>query len=249
MKYIKRFDITKMKTDSVVLLIGKRRTGKSFLLRDILYHKRQQLPAGIVISGTEEVSPYFKNFIPKMFIHYEYSTEILSNLFKRQQKAFQENWATPECFLLMDDCIDDSAKWSKEKVVKTIFVNGRHYKIMFLLAMQIAMAIPPGLRGNVDYVFLTKNNNNLEIEKIYKNYAGMFKSLKEFKLVLDKCTNDNNVLVIDTTNTSNKIEETVFFYKAENHENFRMFSDKIWQENDKIYRNKQMYNRNNIELN
>ena len=36
----------------VVVLIGRRDTGKSFLVRDLLYHHRD-IPIGTVISGTE----------------------------------------------------------------------------------------------------------------------------------------------------------------------------------------------------
>ena len=35
---LKKFDMNEIKDDKVVVLIGKRDTGKSFLCRDILYH-------------------------------------------------------------------------------------------------------------------------------------------------------------------------------------------------------------------
>ena len=37
----------------VIVLIGRRDTGKSFLVRDLLYYQ-QDIPIGTVISGTEE---------------------------------------------------------------------------------------------------------------------------------------------------------------------------------------------------
>ena len=37
---------------------------------------------------------------------------------------------------------------------------------------------------------------------------------------------DDEMRTIQTPLNSNKLEETVFFYKAENHDNFKMFSDK-----------------------
>ena len=35
---IKKFDITTIKKDKVCVFIGKRETGKSFLVRDLLYY-------------------------------------------------------------------------------------------------------------------------------------------------------------------------------------------------------------------
>ena len=39
---LKKFDMSKIKDDKVVVFIGKRDTGKSFLIRDLLYY--HQIP-------------------------------------------------------------------------------------------------------------------------------------------------------------------------------------------------------------
>jgi GTP-binding protein EngB required for normal cell division len=49
---LKKFDPACIKNDSVIVFIGKRNTGKSYCMKDILsYH--QDLPVGVVISPTE----------------------------------------------------------------------------------------------------------------------------------------------------------------------------------------------------
>ena len=55
---ISRFNINDIKDDKVVVLIGKRETGKSFLTKDILYH-HTSIPVGQVISGTEAANEFF----------------------------------------------------------------------------------------------------------------------------------------------------------------------------------------------
>ena len=50
----------------VVVLIGRRDTGKSFLVRDLLYH-HQDIPIGTVISGTEAGNGFFAEHVPKLF--------------------------------------------------------------------------------------------------------------------------------------------------------------------------------------
>ena len=49
---LRKFDIRSIKSDKVCVFIGKRETGKSFLVKDLLFH-HQNLPIGTVISGTE----------------------------------------------------------------------------------------------------------------------------------------------------------------------------------------------------
>ena len=67
---LRKFDINEIKDDKVVVLIGKRDTGKSFLCKDILYHHKN-IPVGQVISGTEGANRFYSNIIPKLFIHEE----------------------------------------------------------------------------------------------------------------------------------------------------------------------------------
>ena len=65
----------------VVVLIGRRDTGKSFLVRDLLYY-HQDIPIGTVISGTEAGNGFFAAHVPKLFIHDEYNTAIIENILK-----------------------------------------------------------------------------------------------------------------------------------------------------------------------
>ena len=57
--------------DKVVVLVGKRETGKSFLVKDLLYYHRG-IPAGTVISGTEASN----SFCGKWFLVYLYTMNI-----------------------------------------------------------------------------------------------------------------------------------------------------------------------------
>ena len=59
----------------------------------------------------------------------------------------------PRAFLIMDDCLHDN-KWTKDKMMRLLFMNGRHWKIMTVITMQYPLGIPPVLRTNIDYVFI-----------------------------------------------------------------------------------------------
>ena len=78
---LKRFDIREIKDDKVVVLIGKRDTGKSYLCKDIL-HNHSSIPVGQVISGTEGANQFYSKIVPKLFIHGEFNTQIVQNMIK-----------------------------------------------------------------------------------------------------------------------------------------------------------------------
>jgi hypothetical protein len=109
-------------------------------------------------------------------------------------------------------------------------MNGRHVGITFLITMQYMLGIPPSLRTNVDYIFICRENKVTMKKKLYDHYAGMFPDYNMFSQVLAECTKDYGCLVIDNVTKSEKLEDQVFWYKADisKHNNFRLCDDSFW---------------------
>ena len=81
---LRKFDIRGITPDKVCIFIGKRETGKSFLVKDLLWHHRA-VPIGTVISGTEAANTFYGDIVPSLFIHDAYTPEIVANTLKRQK--------------------------------------------------------------------------------------------------------------------------------------------------------------------
>lgn len=203
-------------------------THNSFLIKDLLYYQ-QDIPAGMVVSKTDKLTNYYSKFIPSSLIHEEYTPELLDKLFDRQKKALRDNWKNPHAFLIFDDTLSDADNWKKDQRIKEIFYNGRHYKLLFLLTMQYPMGITPGLRCNIDYTFILRTPNQKNRKDLYDNYCGMFPSREIFEKVLDACTEDYGCIVIDNTTRSNKLEDQVFYYRADAHEDYKLCSKQFWE--------------------
>lgn len=234
--HIKKFDISSIPDDKVIVMIGKRNTGKSFLVRDLLYYHRD-IPIGTVISPTERANKFYSNIVPSLFIHDEYTPELINNVLTRQKlimKKMNKELATygkssidPRAFVLLDDCLYDGC-WKKDKNMRYIFMNGRHTKLMLVITMQYVLGVPPDLRTNVDYVFILRENNYQNRKRIYENYCSIFPTFELFCTVMDVITEGYGCLVIDNTSKSNKLEENVFWYQAEDHPPFTVGSKEFW---------------------
>ena len=221
----------------VGVLIGRRDTGKSFLVRDLLYY-HQDIPIGTVISGTEEGNGFYGKLVPKLFIHNEYNTAIIENILKRQRgvlkqirkevEQFKRSTIDPRTFVILDDCLYDNT-WARDKMMRLLFMNGRHWKVMLLITMQYPLGIPPTLRTNIDYVFILREPYIANRKRIYENYAGMFPTFESFCQVMDQCTENYECLVINNNVKSNKLHDQVFWYKADNHGDFRLGSKEFWE--------------------
>jgi hypothetical protein len=233
-------DITFKINDSkgpVVCLIGRRDSGKSFLVKDLLYY-HQDIPIGTVIAGTEEGNGFYGKMVPKLFIHNEYKTEIIENVLKRQRQVmkqinkemetFKKSNIDPRAFVILDDCLYDNS-WSRDKMMRLLFLNGRHWKVMLVLTMQYPLGIPPTLRTNIDYVFILREPYIANRKRIYENYAGMFPTFESFCQIMDNCTENYECLVIDNNVKSNKLTDQVKWYKADSHSDFKLGTKEFWE--------------------
>ena len=141
---LKRFDMKSISfkpnesKGPVVVLIGRRDTGKSFLVRDLLYY-HQDIPIGTVISGTEEGNGFYGKLVPKLFIHNEYNTAIIENILKRQRgvlkqikkemEQFKRSSIDPRTFVILDDCLYDNT-WARDKLMRLLFMNGEWFAVV-----------------------------------------------------------------------------------------------------------------------
>ena len=240
---LRRFDINKIVKGNIVMLIGKKNTGKSYITKRIVYQQRD-IPIACVISATEEENKFFGNMMPPIFIHYEYSSEIITRLLKRQKlviakmnkqkEQYGKSDIDPNCLLVLDDCLYDNS-WGKDQNMRRIFMNGRHHKITMIFTSQFSLGIGPNLRAQVDFVFILRETYISNRKRLYEHYAGMFPSFDIFCQVMDQCTEDYNCLVIDNTTKSNKLEEQIYWYKADETPEFTLGAAKFWQYSNDNY--------------
>jgi hypothetical protein len=255
---LKKFDISSIRKDATILVIGKRGSGKSYFVRDLLYHKRD-LPLGTVISASESCNAFYSEIFPKLFIHDEYSPEILANLLKRQklvtrkmkqqQAMYGKSNIDPYAFLILDDLMYDAQRWIKDTSVKDIFMNGRHFNLMFLVTMQFALGIPPAFRNNADIIVIFREPIMSNRRRIYDHYAGMFPTFEIFCQVMNQCTENYECLIINNRVVSNNISDQVFWYRSESHPPFKIGAPEFWQYHSNNYTDQDDKEDDTIDIN
>lgn len=244
---LKKFQLKDLVPNATILLLGRRRSGKSFLVRDIFYHHKK-IPKGVIFSGTESANPFFGDFFPDTFIYSEYDPQIIETAIasngkkvRAAKKIYPElNGLLPSnrfCVVL-DDMLADASTWKKDKTIQSIFFNGRHYNFFFILTMQYPLGIPPALRSNIDYVFVFNEPNINNRKKIYQDYFGAISSLNIFENILDSCTQNFECLVAKLTGNSSDIKDQIFWYKAKPHKDFKVGHKKLWDYHYNLYNTK-----------
>lgn len=219
---ILEFDLEKMVIDPSIVMIAKRGSGKSFITRDLIHHYKN-IPGGLVIAPTDRMNSFYKFFFPDLYIHYDIKETLLKKILMRQSMIIEKTKdkkkqgfkIDPSGILIMDDCLAKKKSWAKDESIMEILMNGRHYKLTYILTMQTPLGITPDLRLNFDYVFLLKEDSSINKKKLWENYASMFPSLSAFEKVFSKCTEDYRAMVIDNRKPSDNIQEKVFWFKAQ----------------------------------
>ena len=106
---LRRFDVKSMQRDRVCIFIGKRGTGKTTLVADILYQLRRT-PVACVMSGTEESNSFYSSIVPPSFIHNGFNLETFESFINAQKRVARKARegtfeGDPRSIILLDDCI------------------------------------------------------------------------------------------------------------------------------------------------
>ena len=181
------------KNNSLSLFLGKKQTGKSFMMKYLLYtaSKRNRFDYVIIISPTSFNGDW--DVIPESFIYQTMDDAFLENLFEIQKNN------NSSLLLILDDTIG-TVKHDSPKF-QTLATSGRHFRISVFASFQHYKKAPTFLRSNAENIFVFKQHNQLIVENMFFEWGfGNFKTKHEFMEYIRKNTQNYNVVYIDVNN-------------------------------------------------
>ena len=114
---------------------------------------------------------------------------------------------------MLDDLAFDKQLFNSKQMRQLMF-NGRHYGICLIITAQFMGDLPVAFRSNVDYVIVGRTPGIQDRERLWKNFFGAIPTFHMFNAIMDNTTEDYHFLVLDNTVQSNKLEDSIFWYKA-----------------------------------
>ena len=211
---IARFDIRVFQGESAhnVAIIGKRETGKSTLVRDLLRHcrKDQNFYATIITQSGE--TPMYREQSSNYSILGQYDDSVIEDYLTK----LKSTRAPSNSALVLDDCMYDN-RWFRNKYTRALFANGRTWKSTLLLAMSYPLRIPSVFSASLDYVFLFREAVVSNKKRIWETYTfGAFPTFELFCAVFDDAASARyDALVIKNCEIQCELCDKIFWYKAD----------------------------------
>lgn len=139
------------------ILIGTRRTGKSYLVRD-LYRKylHNMFDATYVFSSGEKQKKFYSTFIPKKRIIINNNFTLIK-VFKRvNAKLIKMNKKPLNILFIYDDMLSEKSK--RDLLITDLYAKGRHLNLSVMYLTQYPTFCTNTWKANSDLIIIFKPN-------------------------------------------------------------------------------------------
>ncbi len=193
----KTYEIKQMQMDFIypdytIALYGKRRSGKTFFLRALMWHFRLVFPEVIIFTKTK-MDREFTDLVPDSCIKEKLEKEYLEYIIQRQltklnalydgdydKIPYEQNI---NLMVVVDDCLADAYRYNK--LLDTLFFNGRHLHIMLIITTQDCKGLPPAMKANVDCAVMWRQHQLRAKEAMKEAFCDFYEQTYEFDMVAD----------------------------------------------------------------
>jgi len=217
---VKEWNMIEMPDYPCITLLGKRRSGKSTLIKDIVknYFYKKKYPNIIVVSPTAKFNEDYK-WLEQKYIVPDFSEDLIDSILDRQKKLVENDpKGNNSLLLIIDDMVMDNSNFmnNNARVLSKLYVLGRHYKIAILNSTQILKGggtFTPSMRTNTDIMICFISPNKDDKKYIEDTWLKIDGDSSIGQSLVDNIPNDNfRVMIIDNSKITMDYEKFVYYY-------------------------------------
>lgn len=192
-------------------------THNTSLIENMCYQRKHIYPVARIVVGTETGYKRFKDIFHPLYVSNYYEEEEEKSHVLRQRKCALENPSGYEgnyAINILDDATDDSRVFHSSLIKACVKLGSQHWNQLFIVGTQYAYDFPPVIRKSISYVAIGREPEQIERQKLFKNFGGICGTFKRFNELMDQLTGDFTFLIIKKRSQSNNLEDCLFFYKT-----------------------------------
>lgn len=230
--------------DKLVVLFGKRRTGKSFATRWLLHSGRMLFNYGLVLANTT-FNQFWQKHFPSSFVQV-FDPVILDTLLAKQEgemqswiKAGRPRSHNPYKVVVLDDVVGSNFRFVD--VINTFATRGRHYGICVFLVTQYPRLVSVPMRVNTDFAFIFFQQNLQEKTAIAEEYLGTMPLDHAMDLVarftdVPEGQVQRKVLVLNQMENTRDLSRKIFLCEPKDPGEFVVGCPDFWKNDDNFQR-------------
>lgn len=207
------------KVDLAVGVFGTRRTGKSYYMRDKLYHLRKVFYGVVVITATREngfwnqiVPPtaiYTVNQMDRVIAHIIRQQKHLSDIIRTKKVIPKRN---PYFLIILDDWVTDPKIARHSTQINTLCMNGRHLLISVWMATQYPKAVSTFTRYNLDLSVIMRQNSVMARDQLLEDHLCFSDNKREQTKLVNDVTQNYRCLVVQKNRSEMKNLKDVYYW-------------------------------------
>lgn len=248
---------------SRILIIAPSDSGKSFLLRDLVYHlhKKHNFHHAVIFSGSDgNAENSLNEHLPDSFCFRGFDPERMEHIFRHQEETVKyrksletasqtDGFFDTKLLVVLDDVTDDKKKLNSD-IMCTLCKMGRHAQVLLAVIIHSPTDLKKEFTSNFNNVFLLKFTNGADRDKIRSLFAPRM-GKAEWEKVFDLATRNYGALVIDNETLVDDPVDILRYYRAcsetvhddtlgrsisrSPHGQWRLGSDAVWDFHNRFH--------------
>lgn len=209
-------DVLRDKAWNASVIVGRRARGSTTLLKQLCAESKAD-----VVLGFSAIGSAGDYGLPEAMLYNTLNWEAVECLMDIQSQCIKKGLRETSALVFFEE-MEYTRDFYKNETFRRLMMNGRCLRISVIVTTQYLLDIPPPVRGNVDNWFLAGDNIVSNRQRLWKKAAGQFRTFKAFEAVFDGLTQDYGFLVSLQNVNSEKLVDTVRWFRAD-----RAFVDRM----------------------
>ena len=212
-----QFDLGDIPENASICLVGKRRSGKNVLAKDLCYNfYRGKVKNVFLFSPTAEIALNSYNFVPMEYRYSYVDVDVINRIMKRQEYLIKNNPKGNHKILLLFDDIAYSNNFQQKQIIDKLFICARHFQISLICNFQyLKTDLTRSIKDNTDLIFVF-NQSNIDNKKIInEQFLSVDEDKKKGLELINKYAIQYQTLTILNTMNTNDFSDFCFYYTAD----------------------------------
>mgnify|MGYP001163291134 CR=1 FL=1 len=228
------------KADRTVMVQGRRRTGKTTFVTEMLLRHRRLYPKIFVFTKTKR-NNYWQQYVPVHKIAQGIDDEVLGELIEINSERY-EQWkiqkqvhgkvrGNPLTMFVFEDCVAEK-EMRKALHLQTVTMNGRHHGVPCYIMSQDYVGLTPGERDNIDEWVFFRPDDERTLTMIRTTFGA------DVLEIAKRVWEDGRMFIINTAPRT-PLQERIFWYESDleyiekmTHRNVVLCNKKWWGPHD-----------------